>query len=97
MDTAPPDPGLADNEAAAAAAAHPYGPDRRAAELAERQVALLGQIAEDGAALIKVIRKQAEQANWCGAEGPQMFERLARAVQQGPPNLPNGRKPPDSG
>ena len=75
-------PELADKEAAAAAAAHPYGPDRRAAELAERQMALLGQIAEDGAALISVIRKQAEQANWCGAEGPAMFDRLARAVRQ---------------
>jgi hypothetical protein len=80
MDSATTDPGIADT--AAAAAAHPYGPDRRAAELAERQVALLGQIAEDGAALVHVIRKQAEQANWCGSEGPEMFERLARAVRQ---------------
>jgi hypothetical protein len=76
-----PGPGLADPEAAAAAA-HPYGPDRRAAEMAERQVALLGEIAADGAALIRVIRKQAEQANWCGADGPEMYERLARAVRQ---------------
>jgi hypothetical protein len=75
-----PGPGLADNDAAAAA--HPYGPDRRAAEMAERQVALLGEIAADGAALIRVIRKQAEQANWCGADGPEMYERLARAVRQ---------------
>ena len=82
VDQEHPDPGLADIEAAAAAAGHPYGPDRRAAELAERQMALLGQIAEDGAALIKVIRKQAEQANWCGAEGPAMFERLSRSVRQ---------------
>jgi hypothetical protein len=50
--------------------------------MAERQVALLGEIAADGAALIRVIRKQAEQANWCGADGPEMYERLARAVRQ---------------
>jgi hypothetical protein len=67
---------------AAQAAPSPYGPDRRAAERTERQLALLDGIAQDGAALIRIIRKQAEQANWCGSDGPQMFDQLARAVRQ---------------
>ena len=43
---------------------------------------MLDQIVDDGAALIKVIRTQAEDARWCGAEGPKMVDQLARAIRQ---------------
>jgi hypothetical protein len=80
MDREAPHPNLADT--AAFAAESPYGPDRRAAERTERYLAVLDQIVDDGAALINVIRKQAEDARWCGAEGPKMVDQLARAVRQ---------------
>ncbi len=84
MDTAPtaPEPADAPAGAPASAAASPYGPDRRAAERTERQLALLDRLAEDAAAMVTVIREQAEQAKWCGSEGPEMVECLARAVRQ---------------
>ncbi len=85
MNHAPPTADRADAAAAAdvdAAEPSPYGPDRRAAERTEHFLAVLAQIVDDGAALIKVIRNQAEQANWCGSEGPKMVDQLARAVRQ---------------
>jgi len=80
MDREAPHPNHADT--AADAAASPYGPDRRAAERTERYLAVLDQIVDDGAALINVIRKQAENAKWCGSEGPPMIDQLARAIRQ---------------
>jgi hypothetical protein len=69
-------------EPAASAAAQPCDSDRRAAERAEWQLALLRGIAEDGAAMLHIIRKQAEQASWVGAGGDVMYERIARSVRQ---------------
>jgi hypothetical protein len=80
MDREAPDPKLAD--IAADAAGSPYGPDRRAAERTERYLAVLDQIVDHGVALIGVIRKQAEDARWCGSEGPPMVDQLARAIRQ---------------
>jgi hypothetical protein len=80
MDHAPPTSDRAD--AAADASPSPYGPDRRAAERTDHFLAVLRGIVDDSAALIKVIRNQAEQANWCGAEGPKMVGQLARSVRQ---------------
>jgi hypothetical protein len=80
VDQQQPPPSLTDT--AADAAVSPYGPDRRAAERTERYLAVLDQIVDDGAALIKVIRMQAEDARWCGAEGPKMIDQLARAIRQ---------------
>jgi hypothetical protein len=80
MDRDAPGPNLAGT--AADAAGSSYGPDRRAAERTERYLAVLDQIVDHGVALIGVIRNQAEDARWCGAEGPPMVDQLARAIRQ---------------
>jgi hypothetical protein len=51
-------------------------------ERAEWQLALLRGIAEDGAAMLHIIRNQAEQAKWVGTGGDEMFERISRSVRQ---------------
>jgi hypothetical protein len=67
---------------AAAAAAQPCAPDAGLGERAEWQLALLRGIAEDGAAMLHIIRNQAEQAKWVGTGGDEMFERISRSVRQ---------------
>jgi len=80
VDQHQPSPSLADP--AAAAAAQPCAPAAPLGAQAEWQLALLRGLAEDGAAMARIIRKQAQEANWVGTGGDEMFERLARAVRQ---------------
>ena len=53
-----------------------------AAEWNMRRRRRLDELAEIGTDLARMLRQQANAAQWLGTEGPVMFERLARAVRQ---------------
>jgi hypothetical protein len=80
VDQHQPSSSLADT--AAPAAAQPCVPAAPLGERAEWQLALLRGIAEDGAAMLKIIRNQAQEAKWVGTGGDEMFERISRSVRQ---------------
>jgi len=75
--TASPGPAGRDRPAAGTCCA-----DSAAAAWNMRRRRRLDELADIGLDLARMLRQQAQAAQWLGTEGPVMFERIARAVRQ---------------